>query len=166
MPAIIVLMTPAQLPTPDEIRSVYQQGEEAVLALFERLTITIRALDARIQALEDQIAKDSHNSSQPPSSDGLKRGVKRSLRRTSGKPSGGQVGHPGHRLERVANPKYVEVHPVSRCGCCQASLEDVKVDDYEKRQVFDLPLVALEVTEHQAEIKTCPVGGAGDEAAG
>ncbi len=67
-------MTPTQLPTPDEIRTVYQQGEEGVLAVFEKLATTVRALEAKIQALEDQIAKDSHNSSKPPSSDGLKRG--------------------------------------------------------------------------------------------
>jgi transposase len=157
-------MTPTQLPTPDEIRTVYQQGEEGVLAVFEKLATTVRALEAKIQALEDQIAKDSHNSSKPPSSDGLKRGVKRSLRRSSSKQSGGQVGHPGHRLERVAKPKYVKVHPVIQCGHCQASLEDVKVDGYERRQVFDLPLVVLEVTEHQAEIKTCPVCGQVNEA--
>jgi len=157
-------MTPTQLPTPDEIRAVYQQGEDATVALFERLAATIRALEARIQALEDQLAKDSHNSSKPPSSDGLKRDVKRSLRRSSGKKSGGQVGHRGHRLETIANPQYVEVHPVAHCGHCQASLEDVQVDDYEKRQVFDLPVMKLEVTEHRAEIKTCPVCGEVNEA--
>jgi transposase len=157
-------MTPTQMPPPDEIRAIYQQGEEAVLAVFEKLATTIRTLEAKIQALEDQLAKDSHNSSKPPSGDGLKRGVKRSLRGSSGKPSGGQVGHPGHRLERVAQPKYVKVHPVSRCEHCQASLEDVEVDDYERRQVFDLPVVELEVTEHQAEIKTCPVCGEVNEA--
>lgn len=157
-------MTPIQLPTRDEIRAIYPQGEEAVVTLVETLIATIRILEARIQALEDQLAKDSHNSSKPPSSDGLKKKPK-SMRQKSGKKSGGQEGHPGHRLEMVANPRYVKVHPVTRCSHCQALLEDVKVDGYEKRQVFDLPVVELEVTEHQTEIKTCPVCGEITEAA-
>ncbi len=163
-PAIIVFMTTSRLPTPDEVHAAYQQGEEAVVALVEALAVTIRVLEVRIQALEDQLAKDSHNSSKPPSSDGLKRGVKRGARHSSGKKRGGQVGHVGHRLEKVAQPTYVRVHPVTCCGHCQASLEDVPVKAYETRQVFDLPVVALEVTEHQAEIKTCPRCGQVSEA--
>jgi len=151
-------MTPIQLPTREEIRTIYPQGEEAVVTLVETLIANIRTLEARIQALEDQLSKDSHNSSKPPSSDGLKKKPK-SQRHKSGKKSGGQEGHPGHRLESVANPKYVKVHPVIQCGHCQASLEEVKADGYEKRQVFDLPEIRLEVTEHQAEIKTCPMCG-------
>jgi transposase len=147
------------LPTPGEIHAAYQQGETAIQALFENQAELIRELEARIQALEDQIAKNSQNSSKPPSSDGLTKPAPKSLRQSSGKPSGGQQGYVGHRLEPVDKPQHFEAHPVMQCCHCHADLSGVEASQVDKRQVFDVPPMALEVTEHQAEVKTCPLCG-------
>jgi len=144
-------------PRREEVRAAYQEGEESVLALFDRLMGMLLALGAKVQKLEDQLAKNSDNSSKPPSSDGLKKKPKtRSLRQPSGKKSGGQAGHEGHRLELVAEPDEVTVHEVSECAHCHASLEAEAASGVVRRQLFELPPLALVVTEHQAEIKSCP----------
>jgi transposase len=145
-------MEPLRIPSEAEIRAAYCEGEDAVVKLFYE---TISKLVERIQRLEDQIAKNSSNSSKPPSSDGFKKKPK-SLRQRSGKKSGGQPGHPGHTLKAVTTPDHVQIHRVKRCSHCQANLEEVEGQDCEKRQVFDVPPVKIEVTEHRAEIKTCP----------
>lgn len=145
-------MNETHLPTPDEVRAAYREGEEAVVMLF-------MGLIAKIYEVEARLNKDSHNSSKPPTSDGLKKGHKHGLRHKSGKKSGGQEGHEGHRLEPVSEPDQIEIHPVTQCRHCQASLVDVGVQGYEKRQVFEVPPMKLEVTEHRAEIKDCPQCG-------
>lgn len=141
------------LPSEEEIGKAYDEGKEAVVLLFYE---TFSKLADRIQRLEDQIAKNSSNSGKPPSSDGLKKKSK-SLRHKSGKRSGGQPGHPGSTLKMVKHPEHIETHPVEHCRYCQTSLKDVEVSGYEKRQVYDVPPTRVEVSEHRAEIKDCPV---------
>jgi transposase len=146
-------------PSREEIRAIYAQGEEAV---YEFVVSLVQKLDARIQALEDRLDKDSHNSSKPPSSDGVKKAVKSRKRHPSGKKVGGQAGHVGVRLEPVEKPDQLVVHPVKHCRACAGSLAGIAPKRIVRRQVFDLPAeIKLEVTEHQAEVKFCP--GCGTE---
>ncbi|AKB60111.1 Mobile element protein [Methanosarcina mazei SarPi] len=39
------------------------------------------------------------------------------------------------------------------CKECGSTLENVEVEAYERRQVFDIPPVNLIVTEHKSQIK-------------
>jgi transposase len=146
-------MEPFQLPSDEQIGAAYDAGKEAVVALFHQ---TVGQLAARVQALEDQVSKNSRNSGKPPSSDGLAKPAPKSLRKRYGKKSGGQAGHEGHTLKAVTHPDHINLHRVQCCHHCQASLEGVTASEVEKRQVFDLPQPRVEVTEHQAEIKHCP----------
>ena len=67
------------LPTEAEVRAAYREGEEAVVELFRHMNETINHLVGRIQALENQKAKNSSNSSKPPSSDGYRKPSPKSL---------------------------------------------------------------------------------------
>ena len=106
------------------------------------------------------MSKDSSNSSKPPSTDGLSKKQKNSsLREKSGKKPGGQPGHTGRTLVPVENPDYIEIHTSDACENCRSDLVGAVVINVEKRQVFDLPAVSVEVTEHQVEKKLCPCCG-------
>ena len=146
-------MSVLRIPSEDEINAAYDQGRVAVIALIQE---TLVVFAEQIKKLEDQLAKNSSNSGKPPSSDSYEKPAPKSRRQRSGKKSGGQAGHAGYSLEAVATPDAVVVHEVSCCANCEKPLKKVKAVAIEKRQVFDLPELRLQVTEHQAEIKVCP----------
>ena len=128
-------------------------------ALVRQLRGEVEKLQAKVQELEGRGAKNSHNSSKPPSSDGLAKlpAKPRSLRKPGQHPNGGQPGHTGHTLQKVEKPDRVVVHlPAAHCHACQGPLGEATMA--ESRQVFDLPPLRFEVTEHQVWAATCACG--------
>lgn len=112
----------------------------------------------RLGEVEGKLAKDSHKSSKPPSSDGLLR-KRVSLRKKSEKKPGGQAGHPGRTLLPVATPDDVVRHRPLVCQHCQQPLEEGTGRVKERRPVHDLPEMQLQVCEHQVEEVPCPACG-------
>ena len=129
------------------------------MALMDQHQAQIAELRARVQALEDQLATQSRNSSKPPSSDSLTKQT-RSLRQPSGRKTGGQPGHPGTTLQQVAVPDQPRLHEPAQCVACGASLAEVTgKPDPERRHVFDLPPLKVEVTEQRVLRKACAACG-------
>ena len=125
---------------------------DGVLMLWDR----VEALEKRIAGLES----NSRTSSKPPSSDKgnfTNPPKPKSTRKKSGKKPGGQKGHPGSTLEKVSNPDHIKTHDLAdqaTCPDCGGSLP--RDDDWEVRQVFDIPPITPEVTEHRARRCHCP----------
>lgn len=135
-------------------------GLGKLIDLLLRLEGEVRQLRAQVKELKARLALNSRNSSKPPSTDGLAKPAPKSLRQKTGRRPGGQPGRAGRTLQPVAHPDHAQLHRLGRCPCglCQGlSLRQQPVIGYERRQVFELPQKPLEVTEHQAEIKRCPV---------
>jgi transposase len=126
----------------------------------------IQELEEEVRLLRDELATikrllglKSDTSSKPPSSDGLrKKPSPHSLREKGKNPSGGQFGHKGSTLARVETPDALIVHSPETCAHCAASLSNAASVGVTRRQVFDIPIPRLEVTEHQVFSKECRCG--------
>jgi len=129
-----------------------RQQQETIAAQSQE----IGQLRARVKTLEARGAKDSHNSSQPPSSDGFEKKTTSQRGKSERKP-GGQPGHEGHTLEFREKVDRVVVHAPERCAACGTDLaNELPSGLIERGQVWDVPEIALEVVEHQAVSKQCP----------
>lgn len=149
----------------DAEKIAHLEAQVAVLsqALAEALAL-VEQLRVRVAELEAQVGQDSHNSHWPSSRDKGRRQKNKSLRQASGKQPGGQAGHAGQTLKLVATPERVVVHWPEVCAGCGSALvgaagEQPVVLAAERRQVFDVPPVQLEATEHRLGCVTCPACG-------
>src|SRR5258708_15105827 len=132
-------------------RGLLQLGRADLAGLVD-YTLELQAENGR---LRDAAAQNSSNSSRPPSTDKPEKPQPKSLRKKSGRKSGGQPGHPGRTLQFSDTPKHTEIHPLLECQCGE-DLSHQPAIDFQRRQVFDLPPLKLQCTEHRAEIKECP----------
>jgi hypothetical protein len=98
----------------EDILAIYKEGPEAVCAIILTQAARIAELEERVKSLEDQINKNSRNSSKPPFTDTFFRKIK-GQRKPSGRPVGGQKGHKGYTLEMAEKPDREIVHQVTKC---------------------------------------------------
>ncbi len=57
--------------TREEAQAIYEAGPATAVRVLLEMDARIQASEQRVRHLEESLAKDSHNSSKPPSSDGL-----------------------------------------------------------------------------------------------
>ena len=120
-----------------------------------KIILMVDKLEQRIKDLEARLNMDSTNSSKPPSTDNKLTKKKKPSNSTSKKKRGAQAGHKGKSLKIVASPDEIEVLLPTSCSCCGNSLSDIDSLKHEKRQLFDLPEVKMNVTEYQAHSLEC-----------
>jgi transposase len=115
----------------------WAQTPQAVQEFVLTLVARVQALEAEVADLREQVNRNSHNSSQPPSGDGPQVPSKPRWQAKSGRKRGGQKGHPGNRRELVPVEQVKETHDVNR------------------HQVTEIPPLVAEVTEYCVHTLTC-----------
>ncbi|WP_326642639.1 IS66 family transposase [Streptosporangium sp. NBC_01755] len=137
---------------------------EARVVELEAENAQLKAENAELRAenaeLRRQVGRNSRNSSQPPSADGLAKPPPKSMRGRSGRRPGKQPGTSGTALMQVDCPTWTVPHLPSACGGCGGDLTDATPAGVAViRQVFDIPEVKAEVTAHELHALAC--GGCG-----
>ena len=140
--------------TPSSLSQLSHAEKDALILMLQG---QITALQEAVKQMQSRLNMSSRNSSKPPSSDGLNKPVPKSLRVAGRNPTGGQKGHPGSTLCQATQPDKIVLHDVpDQCQACQRKLPFAYVS--ETRQVFDLPTLKFEVTEHHAMQAICSCG--------
>ena len=150
-----------------KLHQAHHQSQNKLQTRLSKANQQNRQLRTRIRELERLLISgdvptpklDSHNSNLPPSLDPPWNNPQRtqSLRRKSGRPVGGVPGHRGFTLRQVSETDLVIVQRVNVCQHFHCSLIQIEPIRFHKRQIFEIENGSLFITEHQAEVKLCPL---------
>jgi transposase len=143
------------LSIPDDILAL-KSLVHVLLDKISKLEAENTSLKAENSELKARLNLDSHNSSKPPSSDGLHK--KPAFPKERKGQQGGQENHKGNTLEMVKEPDHIVICKPEKCNCGQELLLQ-PMSIIARRQVFDLPKPRLEITEYQIAQTTCPICG-------
>jgi transposase len=148
---------------PPEAQAYIRALEARIGALEE----TVQSLKAAIQQVEttahqlrEQLQQNSRTSARPPSSDPPQALAQRPRREPSGRRPGGQLGHEGQTRVLLPVEEVDVVIPLKpeRCPRCQHPLlgEDPQP---QRHQVTEIPPMQPVVTEYQRHRLVCPACG-------
>ncbi|MFG1682756.1 transposase [Nonomuraea sp. NPDC049269] len=147
-------------PSYDELAALVVEQARVIAELLaedERLRAENGRLSARVAELERRLNRHSGNSSLLPSAAAFIRPEKKPTPR-SGRRRGGRPGSAGGGLAMVETPDRVDDHLSQGCGGCGAGLILADGAGYERRQVWDIPLIRVTATEHRAHRCRCRCG--------
>ncbi|MFJ9483991.1 IS66 family transposase [Streptomyces mirabilis] len=130
---------------------------EAAEAQAAELVVANERLTARVAELERRLGRNSGNSSMPPSSDVFGRPEKKP-QPGSGRKRGRQPGTGGSGLAMAEKPDATEDHVPAACSGCGSTLDQGDSVGFERRQVRDIPLSTVKITEHRAHRCRCACG--------
>jgi transposase len=153
-----------------EAEAILDGDRETAIGLLLRLDELVEAnqrlvdanerLEARVVELERRLNRSSRNSSLPPSQDPPS-APPRPRGKESDRKRGGQHGH-GGRYRRLLPPGQVDEiveHWPDRCGSCAhefAEADRVEATEPSRRQIAELPPIAVRVSEHRLHRICCP----------
>ena len=136
-----------------DINGALQRAKELASgdkALSASVRAVLGLLVLIIELLLQRVKVNSHNSSVPPSQDPYRKARGRKVAgAVKRRKPGGQAGHKGETIERIANPDQIEVLTIDRRTLPRGH-EYTRVDD-EVRQVINLS-ITRNVTEYRAEV--------------
>lgn len=128
-------------------------GVDELLAELTVVKAENAALRAELEEIKRLLRRNSTNSSAPPSGDPPD--VSRRKKKPTGKKRGGQRGHKGtaRLLVPVSKVDRVVEHAIE--GACECGCSEVILRAPERRQVFELPAIKPEITEHRRHRGWC-----------
>ena len=144
------------LAIPKSVREYVEQQEATIQALMDM----VKKLTERVEKLENQLNKNSSNSSKPPSSDPPFKRTSKPTPSKNGKKrkKGGQKGHVGHQQELLPATHSENVMPIQcSCGCNQFNATSFK--PFYTHQMIELPPIQMDVFHYILQKGPCPECG-------
>jgi transposase len=131
---------------------------------MDKLEQEMGQLRVENELLKEQLARNSANSSQPPSKNPLT--FKPNRKEPTGKNRGGQIGHIGHerKLYPVEVCQEVIDHYPEQCSKCGAEVSQSISTQVYRHQVVEVPPVKPIVIEHRFHPMTCTCCGTENQA--
>ena len=136
--------------TPEPVRRYILYLEQALYDMQQR----VESHEKRIEKLEVQTKKNSHNSSKPPSSDPPFSRKKRTQKKSK-RAKGGQKGHEPHQ-QQVLDPTESFWLLPERCTCGHSTFDKKQMQPFYVHQHIELPEIEMAVSHFILQQCNCP----------